>query len=56
MLVVTGDADAEHAALQPDRRDPLVALNKGIPHFGPFANNAVAFLRMSRSMLLETWS
>ena len=35
MLVVTGDADAEHPALHPDRPDPLVALNKGILTSGP---------------------
>jgi len=51
MLVVTGDADAEHAALHPDRPDPLVALNKGILHFLPFAKNAVAFPRMPRSIV-----
>src|SRR6202140_5961355 len=51
VLVVTGDAHAEHPALHSDRPDPLVALNKGILHFWPFAKNAVAFPRMSRSIV-----
>jgi len=36
----------EHMALHPDRPDPLVTLNKGIPHFCAFAKYAVAFPRM----------
>src|SRR5665213_4435934 len=51
VLVVAGDADPEYTALHPDRPDPLVTLNKGVLHFWPFAKNAVAFPRMSRSIL-----
>ncbi len=51
MLVISEYAYAEHAALHPDRLDPLVELNKGIPHLWPFAKNAVAFPRMSRSIV-----
>jgi len=38
MLVVTGNADPENTTLHSDRPDPLVALNKGILHFWPFAS------------------
>src|ERR1039458_486392 len=51
MLVVTGHAYAEYTALHPDRPDSLVLLNKGVLHFWPFAKNAVAFPRMSRSIV-----
>src|SRR5208282_3561094 len=51
VLVISGYAYAEHTALHPDRPDPLVVLNKGILHFWPFAKNAVAFPRMSRSIV-----
>jgi hypothetical protein len=51
VLVVTGDAHAEHSALHTDRPDPPVALNNGILHFWPFAKYAIAFPRMSRSIV-----
>src|SRR5271167_2202078 len=51
MLVVTGDAHLEHPALHTDRPDPPVALNNGILHFWPFAKYAIAFPRMSRSIV-----
>ena len=51
VLVVSRDACAKHMALHPDRPDPLMALNKGILHFWPFAKYAVAFPRMSRSIV-----
>jgi len=51
VLVAAGDADPEYTALHPDRPDPLVTLNKGVLYFWPFAKNAVAFPRMSRSIV-----
>jgi hypothetical protein len=51
MLVVARGAYAEHMALHPDRPDPLVTLNKGILHFCTFAKYAVAFPKMSRSIV-----
>src|ERR1700686_2811468 len=51
VLVVTGDAHAEPPALYTDRPDPPVALNNGILHFWPFAKYAIAFPRMSRSIV-----
>ena len=51
MLVIAGDADPEHAALHPDRPYPFVALNEGVPHFCPLAKYAVAFPKMSRSIV-----
>lgn len=51
MLVIACGADAEHAALHTDRPDKTMLINKGVSHFWPFAKNAVAFPRMSRSIV-----
>src|SRR5271165_7164656 len=51
VFVVTRDAHQQHPALHTDRPDPLVALNKGVLHFWHFAKYAVAFPRMSRSIV-----
>jgi hypothetical protein len=51
MLVVAGHAEPKHMALHPDRPYPLVALDEGVPHFCPLAKYAIAFPRMSRSMV-----
>jgi hypothetical protein len=51
MLVVAGHADPKYMALHPDRPYPLVALDEGVPHFCPLAKYAIAFPRMSRSMV-----
>src|SRR5271167_701293 len=51
VLVVAGHADSEHPALHPDRPHSLVALDEGVPHFCPLAKYAVAFPRMSRSIV-----
>src|ERR1035441_3191368 len=52
--MVARDAHQQHPALHTDRPDPLVALNKGVLHFWPFAKYAVAFPRMSRSIVTLT--
>src|SRR5664279_6058465 len=44
-------AHAQHPALHPDWPHPPVTLNKGVLHFWLFAKYAVAFPRMSRSIL-----
>src|SRR5258707_15018626 len=49
-------AHQQNPALHPDRPNSLVALNKGILHFWPFAKNAVAFPRMSRSIVTRASS
>jgi hypothetical protein len=49
--MVARDAHQQHSALHTDRPDQLVALNKGVLHFWHFAKYAVAFPRMSRSIL-----
>src|ERR1035437_419105 len=51
MLVIAGDAHFEHSALHTDGPDQLIAQNKGVSHRWPFAKNAVAFPKMSRSMV-----
>ena len=51
VLVVAGHADPQHPALHTDRPHSLVALDEGVPHFCPLAKYAVAFPRMSRSMV-----
>src|SRR5450631_27287 len=56
VLVISGYAYAQNSALHPDRPDPLVVLNEGILHFWPFAKNAVAFPRMSRSIVTRASS
>src|ERR1039458_1625922 len=49
--MVARHAHAQHPALHADRPHPPVTLNKGVLHFWPFAKYAVAFPRMSRSIL-----
>ena len=56
MLVIACCADAEHTALHTDRPDRTMSINKGVLHFWPFAKNAVAFPRMSRSMVTRASS
>src|ERR1039458_7407258 len=54
--MVARDAHQQHPALHTDRPDQLVALNKGVLHFWPFAKYAVAFPRMSRSIVTRASS
>src|ERR1035441_10892772 len=49
--MVARDAHQQHPALHTDRPDQLVALNKDVLHFWHFAKYAVAFPRMSRSIV-----
>src|SRR6202166_4811695 len=56
VLVISGYAYAQNSALHPDRPDPLVVLDEGVLHFWPFAKNAVAFPRMSRSIVTRASS
>src|SRR5665811_2147267 len=51
VFMVTGHAHPQNSALHADRPHPPVTLNKGVLHFWPFAKYAVAFPRMSRSIL-----
>src|ERR1019366_8696740 len=51
VFMVTGHAHPQNSALHTDRPHPPVTLNKGVLHFWPFAKYAVAFPRMSRSIL-----
>jgi hypothetical protein len=54
VLVISGYAYPENAALHPDRPDPLVALNKGILHFWPFASRVAR--RDFTSALSQNWT
>src|ERR1017187_8106048 len=56
MFMVARDAHQQHPALHQDRLDQLVALNKGVLHFWHFAKYAVAFPRMSRSIVTRASS
>src|SRR5271166_2879157 len=49
-------AHAQHPALHADWPHPPVTLNKGVLHFWPFAKYAVAFPRMSRSIVTRASS
>src|ERR1039457_2678260 len=51
VFMVSRHAHPQHSALHTDRPHPSVTLNKGVLHFCPFAKYAVAFPRMSRSIL-----
>src|ERR1022692_164732 len=51
VFMVPGHAHPQNSALHTDRPPPPVTLNKGVLHFWPFAKYAVAFPRMSRSIL-----
>src|ERR1017187_5998565 len=51
VFMVARYAHAHHPALRADRPHPPVMVNKGVLHFWPFAKYAVAFPRMSRSIL-----
>ena len=51
-----GHAQTQHPALHSNRPDALMAFNGGILHFWPFAKNAVAFPRMSRSIFTRASS
>ena len=51
-----GYAHTQHPALHTDRPDPPMAFNKGVLHFWPFAKYAVAFPRMSRSIVTRASS
>jgi len=56
MLMKAGHAHPQHPALHTNRPDPPMAFNKGVSHFWPFANYAVAFPRMSRSIFTRASS
>ncbi len=47
----TGDADKQHPALHADRPETPMTCDEGIIHFWPFAKYAVAFPRMSRTIV-----
>ena len=51
VFMVAGDTHKQHPALHPDGPDPFVPFNKGVLHRWPFAKNAVAFPKMSRSIV-----
>src|ERR1035437_6446774 len=51
VFMVTAHAPPQNSTLHTDRPHPPVTLNKGVLHFWPFAKYAVAFPRMSRSIL-----
>ena len=51
-----GYAYTQYPALHTDRPDPPMAFNEGILHFWPFAKYAVAFPRMSRSIVTRASS
>ena len=51
VFMVARDAYPQHPTLHTDRPDQLVTLNKGVLHRWTFAKYAVAFPRMSRSMV-----
>ena len=51
VLVKTRYAYTQYPALHTDGPDPPMALNKDVFHFWPFAKYAVAFPRMSRSIV-----
>jgi hypothetical protein len=51
VLMKTGYTHTQYPALHTDRPDPPMAFNKGVSHFWPFAKYAVAFPRMSRSIV-----
>src|ERR1039458_7893137 len=51
VFMVTGHAPPQNSTLHADGPHPPVTLNKGVLHFWPFAKYAVAFPRMSRSIL-----
>ena len=52
-IMVARDAHQQHPALHADRPDQLVSFNKGVLHRWLFAKNAVAFPRMSRSIVIR---
>src|SRR3954453_19541321 len=56
MLMETGYADLEYPALHTDRPGPPIAFDEGILHFWPFAKYAVAFPKMSRSIVTRASS
>src|SRR5580704_9385433 len=56
LLMKAGYAHLQYPALHTNRPDPPVTFNKGVFHFWPFAKYAVAFPRMSRSMVTRASS
>src|SRR5450631_3083961 len=56
VLVVACHTDSEHAALYSDRPLPAVASNQGVLHFCPLAKYAIAFPKMSRSIVTRARS
>lgn len=56
ILMETRNAHSQHPALYTDRPDPPMAFDEGIHHFWPFAKYAVAFPRMSRSIVTRASS
>src|SRR5665811_1437286 len=51
MLMKTGDAHTKYPALHTDRPETPMTFDEGILHFWPLAKYAVAFPRMSRSIV-----
>src|ERR1035438_5155237 len=51
VFMVAGNAHPLHPTLHPDAPDQPVTLNKGVLHRWPFAKYAVAFPKMSRSIV-----
>jgi hypothetical protein len=51
VLMKAGHAYPQHPALHTNRPEMPMAFNEGILHFWPFAKYAVAFPRMSRSIV-----
>src|SRR5271156_6037027 len=56
VLVIPCHTDSEHAALYSNRPLPAVAANQGVLHFCPLAKYAIAFPRMSRSIVTRARS
>ena len=56
VLVVPGHAGLQHPALHRDRPDAAVSVDEGVLQLCAFAKYAVAFPRMSRSILTRASS
>jgi len=56
VLMIAGEADSKHAAQDANGPEMLMLVDVGELHFWPFAKNAIAFPRMSRSILTRARS
>src|SRR5271155_5595757 len=56
VLMIASHAYPEHPALHADRPHPPMASNQGVLHFCPLAKYAIAFPRMSRSIVTRASS